>query len=110
MWRMLTKVVPAAALTCILLTGSATGALPSETHSWVLLGLDVNMGAVTVRDTARDADTTSVYGEGLPVFETRAACQAALRHAVRKYAGRSHAEGNYGSFLCADIRTWTHGE
>jgi hypothetical protein len=73
---------------------------------WVLLGLDIHMGAVTMRDTTRDADTVSVYGEGLPVFPTAAACQVALRHAIQKYAGRSHAEGNFGRFLCADWRTW----
>jgi hypothetical protein len=31
-----------------------------------LLGLDVHMGAVTVRDTATDADTVSVYARGSP--------------------------------------------
>jgi hypothetical protein len=30
----------------------------------------------------------------------------ALRHAIQKYAGRSHAEGNYGRFACVDWRTW----
>jgi hypothetical protein len=80
-------------------------ALPPESP-WVLLGIDINMGAVTVRDTTRDADTVSVYGEGLPVFPTLAACQAALRHAIQKYAGLSHAAGNNGLFLCTDWRTW----
>jgi hypothetical protein len=64
------------------------------------------MGAVTMRDTAADADTVSVYGEELPVYQSAAACQAALRHAIQKYAGRSHAEGNYGRFSCVDWRTW----
>src|SRR5260221_5866551 len=64
-------------------------------------------GAVTMRDTAADADTVSVYGEGLPVYQTAAACQTALRHAIQKYAGRSHAEGNFGRFLCVDWRNWT---
>jgi len=81
-------------------------AVPPTDASWVLLGLDVHMGAVTVRDTATDADTVSVYGEGLPVYRTGAACQVALRHAIQKYAGRSHAEGNFGRFLCSDYRTW----
>jgi hypothetical protein len=80
-------------------------ALPPESP-WVLLGLDVFMGAVTARDTARDADTVSVYGEGLPVFPTAAACQMAMRHAIQKYAGRPHAQGNFGRFLCTDWRTW----
>lgn len=106
----MTNFLPVTVITCILVTGSAKGAPSSEPHPWVFLGLDVNMGAVSVRDTVRDADTASVYGEGLPVFETRPSCQAALRHAIQKYAGRSHAEGNYGRFLCADIRTWTQGE
>jgi hypothetical protein len=64
------------------------------------------MGAVTVRDTDADADTVSVYGEGRPVYRTAAACQVALRHAIQKYAGRSHVEGNFGRFLCSDYRTW----
>jgi hypothetical protein len=81
-------------------------AAPPTDATWVLLGLDVHMGAVTVRDTGIDADTVSVYGEGLPVYRTAAACQVALRHAIQKYAGRSHAEGNFGRFLCSDYRTW----
>jgi hypothetical protein len=48
------------------------------------------MGAVTERDTAKDANTVSVYGEGLPVYETKGACQADLQRAIQKYAGRSH--------------------
>jgi len=71
-----------------------------------LLGLDISFGAVSARDTARDADTASMYGEGLPVFRTKAECQKALRHAIQKYAGLSHAEGNDGWFLCSDWRTW----
>jgi hypothetical protein len=63
-----------------------------------------------MRDTARAADTVSVCGEGLPVYSTKADCQAALHHAIQKYSGLSHAEGNDGSFLCADYRTWTHGQ
>jgi hypothetical protein len=74
-----------------------------------LLGLDVHIGAVSMRDTAKDADTVSVYGEGLPVFQTKAACEAALGHAIRKYSGKSHAEGNFGNYLCADLRTWRQG-
>ena len=81
-------------------------AAPPTDATWVLLGLDIHMGAVTMRDTAADADTVSVYGEGLPVYQSAAACQAALRHAIQKYAGRSHAEGNYGRFSCVDWRTW----
>ena len=88
------------------LSPSLAHAAPPDNAPWVLLGLDINMGAVTVRDTAKDADTTSIYGEGLPVFETAAACQAALRHSIQKYAALSHAEGNYGRFLCTNWRTW----
>src|SRR4051794_4521325 len=95
-----------AAITFALASASARADCTSVPHTWVLLGLDVHMGAVTVRDTAADADTVSIYGEGLPVYQTAAACQAALRHATQKYAGRSHAEGNFGRFLCVDWRTW----
>ena len=51
---------------------------------------------MTVRDTATDTDTVSVYGEGLPVYRTAAARQVALRHPIQKHARRSHAEGNFG--------------
>ena len=105
-----TPLAATAVIAGILLSGLARGAPPSDPHPWVLLGLDVHMGAVTVRDTARDAGAVSVYGEGLPVFPTRAACQVALRRAIQKYAGRSHAEGNYGNFLCTDIRAWAQGK
>jgi hypothetical protein len=101
------KISAAATIVGILISGSATADSLAAPHPWVLLGLDVHMGAVTMRDTAKDADTISAYGEGLPVYQTKAACQTALRHAIRKYAGLSHAEGNYGNFLCSDIRTWT---
>lgn len=88
---------------------SARADCTNAPHTWVLLGLDVFMGAVSARDTAKDADTVSVCGEGLPVYQTKAACEAALRHAIQKYSGKSHAEGNYGSYLCTDIRTWRQG-
>ena len=67
----------AAAVVGILASGSARAAPPdcsSPPHTWVLLGLDVHMGAVTMRDTDKDADTVSVCGEGLPVYSTKAAC------------------------------------
>ena len=73
-------------IAAIALTSLAEAAPPAEAP-WVLLGLVIHMGAVTMRDTAADADTVSVYGEGLPVYQTAAACQAALRHAIQKYAG-----------------------
>jgi hypothetical protein len=104
------KLLASIAVVGVLLSGSAGAADLSEKerpHDWVLLGLDLNMGAVTWRDTAKDADTVSIYGEGLPVFETKAACQVALHHAIQKYAGRSHGEGNLGHYLCTNYDTWT---
>src|SRR5215472_8246296 len=95
------KLFATAAVVVSLASGLAQSAPPSDA-TWVLLGLDVHMGAVTLRDTAKDADTVSIYGEGLPVYQTLAACEAALRHAIEKFAGRSHAEGNFGRFLCVD--------
>jgi hypothetical protein len=104
------KFAVAAAIVSILVSASSARAdCTTARHTWVLLGLDVHMGAVTMRDTAKDADIVSACGEGLPVFQTKAACEIALSHAIRKYAGRSHAEGNYGNFLCTDIRTWRQG-
>jgi hypothetical protein len=103
------KVVATVAIAIALASASAKADCTTAPHTWVLLGLDVHMGAVTMRDTARDADTVSVCGEGLPVYQTKAACEVALRHAIQKYAGRSHAEGNFGSFLCTDIRAWRQG-
>lgn len=106
----MTKVLVLTTAAGILMSGVVKADCVSESHPWVLLGLDVHMGAVTERDTARDADTVSVCGEGLPIYRTKAECQVALRQAIQKCAGRSHAEGNFGSFLCTDIRTWTRGE
>jgi putative transposase len=60
----------------------------------VLLGLDVHMGAVTMRDTDRDADTVSVCGEGLRVYSTKAACQVALRHAPQRLHEEVSADYN----------------
>jgi hypothetical protein len=88
------------------LAAMSVNAHPPANAPWVLLGLDIHMGAVTMRDTAADADTVSVYGEGFPVYETKGACEGALRHAIRKYAGRSHAGGNYGRFQCVNWQTW----
>ena len=102
---MKTVFVTAAVVVGLATSPSPQAAQPAEAP-WVLLGLDIHMGAVTTRNTAADADTVSVDGEGLPVYQTASACQAALRHAIQKYAGRSHAEGNYGRFACVDWRTW----
>jgi len=96
------KLFATAAVVGILASGSASAA-PSDCyslpHTWVLLG------AVSMRDTAKDTNTVSVCGEGLPVYSTKAACQTAMRRVIQKYSGRSHAEGNFGSFLCTDFTT-----
>jgi len=80
-------------------------AAPPAEAPWILVGLDIHNGAVTVRDTAKDADTVPGAGEGLPAYQTRSACVAALRHAVQKYAGQDHASGNFGHYFCIDLRT-----
>ena len=86
-----------------------THAIAAEPPLWVLIGLDGHMGpTITYRDTARDADIH--VDEGLPTFTTAAACQAALRHAIKKYAGKSHAEGNYGSFSCLNYPIMVKGQ
>ena len=86
-----------------------TQAKAAEPALWVLIGLDGHKGpTITYRDTARDADIH--VDEGLPTFTTAAACQAALRHAIKKYAGKSHAEGNYGSFSCLNYSTMVKGQ
>ena len=86
-----------------------TSAAAAEPPLWVLIGLDAHMGpTVTYRDTARDADIQ--VDEGLPTFTTAAACQAALRHTIKKYAGKSHREGNYGSFMCLNYSTLIRGQ
>lgn len=101
----LRKLTPLVAFAVCVASLSSQAAGPVDAP-WVLLGVDISMGAVTMRDTATDADTVSVNGEGLPVYQTEAACRRALRHAIEKYAGRSHAEGNYGRYACVDIRPW----
>ena len=80
-------------------------AAPPAEAPWVLVGLDINNGAVTVRDTAKDADSVPGAREGLPAYPTRSACVAALRHAIQKYAGLDHASGNFGHYFCIDLRT-----
>ncbi len=93
----------------VLIFALATQAIAAEPPLWVLIGLDGHMGpTITYRDTARDADIH--VDEGLPTFTTAAACRAALRHAIKKYSGKSHAEGNYGSFLCLNYSTMIHGQ
>lgn len=77
----------------------------AETSLWVLIGVDGHMGpTITYRDTARDADI-NIGGEGLPTFTTLAACQAALQHAIRKHAGKSHAE-----MKCVDYFAMAKGQ
>jgi hypothetical protein len=106
----MTKLIAVTAVASMLLSAaSARADCTSTPHNWVLLGLDVHMGAVSMRDTAKDADTVSACGEGLPVYHTKAACEVALRHAIKKYSGKSRADGNFGSYLCTDIRTWRQG-
>jgi hypothetical protein len=81
-------------------------------HHWGLLGYEVHSDGVVLRDTAKDADMEAVCREGFPIiptFETKEECEAGLRHAIRKYAGKGAANGEYGSYLCADLRTWAHG-
>jgi hypothetical protein len=78
---------------------------------WVLLGLDMSQGAVTARDTGGNG---GIGPDGLTrvplieaAFDTKPKCEAALRREIRKYAGLSHAEGNFGFYLCSDLRTWS---
>lgn len=73
---MMIRTLVVAAVAAVFFMGSARGDSRTEPHPWVLLGLDVHQGAVTERDTARDANAVSVYGEALPVYVTRADCQA----------------------------------
>jgi len=67
------KLALAAALACDF-TSTAAHAQGMVDAPLVLLGLDVFQGAVSPRDTAKDADTVSIAGEGLPVYPTQAAC------------------------------------
>jgi hypothetical protein len=101
---MIGKIVGAAAIagTCFTVNANA------EEQLWTLLGLDVHMGAVSARDTVKDADARPEMGEGLPTFPDRQACEAALHHALHKYDGKSHAEGNYGWFQCVNVFDWPH--
>jgi hypothetical protein len=107
------KLLTSIAVARALLSGSAGAA--DHCHGpqavncpWVLLGLGASMGqAVFQRDTAKDADITiPLDGGDVPIFETKAACQAALRRAIKKYEGLSHAQGNYGMYLCTNYATW----
>jgi hypothetical protein len=76
----------------------------SYEDTWVLLGLDIHMGAVTIR-TFPDLPTPA-HGEGLPTFPSKVSCERALTRTMAHYAGKSHAEGAFGRYLCTDWRTW----
>lgn len=76
----------------------------SYEDTWVLLGLDIHMGAVTTRTFP--GLPPPAHGEGLPTFRTKAACERALTQTMAQYAGKSHAEGAFGRYLCTDWRTW----
>ena len=97
------KYLPAAAMGLALALAMPVDAASYE-DTWVLLGLDIHMGAVTTR-TFPDLPTPA-HGEGLPTFQTKAACQRALGQTMAHYAGKGHAEGAFGRYLCTDWRTW----
>ena len=94
----------AAAAVGLALGLSTSVAAASYEDTWVLLGLDIHMGAVTPR-TFPDLPTPA-HGEGLPTFPTKAACERALTRTMAHYAGKSHAAGAFGRYLCTDWRTW----
>jgi hypothetical protein len=83
-------------------------------YKWVLLGLYVGMGSE--ESSSVDAiskfptEPTPAAGEGLPTFPTKAACEAAMKRVIAAYSGKSHADGNYGHYLCTNFETWTVGQ
>ena len=56
-----------------LVLATRVNAAPSYDDTWVLLGLDIHMGAVTTR-TFPDLPTPA-HGEGLPTFQTHGSSQ-----------------------------------
>jgi hypothetical protein len=79
------KHLRAASMGMALALASSVNAASYE-DTWVLLGLDIHMGAVTTR-TFLDLPTPA-HGEGLPTFPTKAACQRALTRTMAHYAGK----------------------
>jgi len=60
------------------------GQVQATDHIWILLGVSVQMGPeVIVRDTAKDSGTVPSFN-GLPTYNTKADCQAAMHRAIQK--------------------------
>jgi hypothetical protein len=82
----------------------------AATHNWVLLGLHSGMGAIIPYTKFPDLPPPTFSDDGVPWYPTKAACQSAMREHIAHFSGKSHAEGNFGRYLCTDVRTWTSGQ
>jgi hypothetical protein len=94
--------------------GMPAMAQKQPSYKWVLLGLYVGMGSEvspTVSAISKfPTEPPPAASEGLPTFPTKAACETALKRVIADYSGKSHAEGNYGRYMCSNYETWTVGQ
>src|ERR1700722_11606048 len=95
-----------AAAAALALGGTAhANIVPDQDHAWVLIGLNwVNaVGLHTRSDVARDSGMSTEAETAVPMFQTRAECNATLRGILVQYRGASHAAGGGGYYLCAPL-------
>lgn len=94
-------------VTVVVGMAAVTSAAAQSDDPWLLLGIDVNMGpTITVRGPNEVAGLNPISGEGYRTFPTYAACEAAMRQTILRYHGRSHAGGEFGSYLCTNWEKW----
>jgi len=70
---------------------------------YVLLGVYRIMGETVPRDMAKEV---GARGPSAPTYHTKKECEQARDYVIQKYAGKSHAEGNYGLYLCSELSEW----
>jgi hypothetical protein len=89
------------------LGGTAANAAIGD--KWVLLCLGWSNGAgpFVYDDLRRDLGWAGDE-RYLPEFPTKAACMAAERRLLQKYAGLSHAEGGDHSYLCTSLDSFAY--
>jgi hypothetical protein len=89
------KYLSAACLTFALASGASARNVDSQSD-WVLLTLG----------WANGQGAEALNAGPVPEFSDQAACQAALKRALQKDAGLSHAQGGGNMYLCTPLSAW----
>lgn len=106
------KIVTAAATAAMIGCAASSPAFADcayPNHNWVLLGIDVSMGAKFTRDMTKETGLGSDCPDGIPAFSTQKECEVALRRVIARYSRRSHAAGGDGLYTCSNVDAWTVG-